>query len=160
MRRRFRSGSTQEDIDKISQAAREDFTEVFTEAYQKAGLEVVTTPGPDVLRLRPGVVDLYIVAPDNMSSRHARARTRWNPVRRRCSSSCATRRRERCSAAALDRRATRNTGRVQISNSVTNLSDFKRALQAMGGHQRQGIQGPARDVAGADGPEARPETEN
>ena len=26
---------------------------------------------------------------------------------------------------ALDQRATRNTGRVQISNSVTNLSDFR-----------------------------------
>ena len=34
----------QSDIDKIAQAARDGFTEVFNEAYQKAGLEVVTTP--------------------------------------------------------------------------------------------------------------------
>ena len=49
--------------------------EVFTEAYKKAGLEAVTAPGADVLRLRPGVVDLYIVAPDNMSAGRSRTYT-------------------------------------------------------------------------------------
>ena len=65
----------QQDLDRISQAARDAFTEVFTEEYQKAGLELVTAPGPDVLRLRPGVVDLYVVAPDNMSSGRSRTYT-------------------------------------------------------------------------------------
>lgn len=114
----------QQDLDRISQAARDAFTEVFTEEYQKAGLELVTTPGPDVLRLRPGVVDLYVVAPDNMSAGRSRTytvesghATLFLEVRDSSTGALLGR--------ALDKRATRNTGRVQISNSVTNLSDFK-----------------------------------
>ncbi len=114
----------QSDLDRISKAARDGFTEVFTEEYDKAGLEIVTTPGPDVLRLRPGVVDLYIVAPDNMSSGRSRTYTMESGhatlfLEVRDSSTGALLGR------ALDKRATRNTGSVQISNSVTNLSDFK-----------------------------------
>ena len=115
---------TQEDMEKISQAARENFTEVFNEAYQKAGLEVVTTPGADVLRVRPGIMDLYITAPDNMSSGRSRTYTQESGqamlfVELRDSTTGALLGR------GLDRRATRNTGTVQISNSVTNLSDFR-----------------------------------
>jgi Protein of unknown function (DUF3313) len=114
----------QQDLDRISQAAREAFTEVFTEQYKKAGLEVVTAPGPDVLRLRPGVVNLYIVAPDNMSAGRSRTYTMESGhatlfLEARDSSTGALLGR------GLDQRATRNTGSVQISNSVTNLSDFK-----------------------------------
>lgn len=115
---------TQEDIDRISQAARDAFTEVFNEAYQKAGLEIVTTPGADVLRVRPGIMDLYVTAPDNMSSGRSRTYTDESGeamlfVELRDSTSGTLLGR------GLDRRATRNTGRVQISNSVTNLSDFR-----------------------------------
>ncbi len=114
----------QSDLDRISKAARDGFTEVFTAEYGKAGLEIVTTPGPDVLRLRSGVVDLYIVAPDNMSSGRSRTYTMESGhatlfLEARDSSTGAL------LARALDKRATRNTGSVQISNSVTNLSDFK-----------------------------------
>ncbi len=115
---------TQEDIERISQSARETFTEVFNEAYQKAGLEVVTAPGADVLRVRPGIMDLYVTAPDSMSS--GRSRTYVDEagqamliVELRDSTTGALLGR------GLDRRATRSTGRVQISNSVTNLSDFR-----------------------------------
>jgi hypothetical protein len=115
---------TQEDIDRISKAARDNFTEVFTEEYKKAGLEIVTTPGPDVLRVRPGVVNLYITAPDTMTSGRSRTftteagqATLFLEVRDSTSGALLGR--------ALDQRATRNTGRVQISNSVTNLSDFR-----------------------------------
>jgi hypothetical protein len=115
---------TQEDIDRISKAARDNFAEVFTEAYKNAGLEIVTAPGPDVLRVRPGVVDLYVTAPDTMTSGRSRTfttesgqATLFLEVRDSTSGALLGR--------ALDRRATRNTGRVQISNSVTNLSDFR-----------------------------------
>jgi hypothetical protein len=115
---------TQDDIDRISKAARDNFTEVFTEAYKKAGLEIVTAPGPDVLRVRPGVINLYITAPDTMTSGRSRTfttesgqATLFLEVRDSISGALLGR--------ALDERATRNTGRVQISNSVTNLSDFR-----------------------------------
>lgn len=43
------------------------FEEIFANAYRQAGYQVVTEAGPDVLRLRTGVVDLYINAPDRMT---------------------------------------------------------------------------------------------
>jgi hypothetical protein len=114
----------QQDLERISQAARDAFGEVFTEEYAKAGLQLVTAPGPDVLRLRPGVVDLHIAAPDTMSSGRSRTYTMEAGyatlfLEARDSTTGALLGR------ALDKRETRNTGRVQITNSVTNLSDFK-----------------------------------
>lgn len=115
---------TPEHVEKILQAARDAFTKVFGEAYQKAGLEVATEPGPDVLRVRPGVVNLDVAAPDTMTSSRSRVYTQESgeatlflEVRDSMSGALLGR--------ALDRRATRNTGRVQISNSVTNLADFE-----------------------------------
>jgi Protein of unknown function (DUF3313) len=115
---------SQEDVERIAAAARDNFTEVFNEAYAKAGLEVATAPGPDVLRVRPGVVDLYVTAPDTMSSGRSRTYTMESGqatlfIELRDSTTGALLGR------ALDRRATRNTGRAQVSNSVTNLSDFR-----------------------------------
>jgi uncharacterized protein DUF3313 len=115
---------TQEDLDNIAKAARENFEEVFAEAYRNAGLEIVTTPGPDVLRLRPGVMDLYITAPDNMTSGRSRTYTTeageallFLEVRDSTTGALLGR--------GLDRRNTRYTGSVQLSNRVTNLSDFR-----------------------------------
>jgi hypothetical protein len=115
---------TDEDVQRISQAARDAFTEVFTEEFQKKGLQLVTTAGPDVLRLRPGVMDLYITAPDTMTAGRSRTYTMESgealmflEIRDSVNSTLLGR--------ALDRRTTRNTGTVQISNAVTNLSDFK-----------------------------------
>ena len=115
---------TQDDMERIAAAARDTFTEVFTEAYKTAGLELVTAPGPDVLRIRPGVVDLYVNAPDTMTSGRSRTYTMeageatlFLEVRDSTTGALLGR--------ALDRRATRNSGTAQISNSVTNLSDFR-----------------------------------
>jgi len=115
---------TPQDVEKIAQAARENFTEVFTEAYRNAGMELVTTPGPDVLRIRPGVIDLYITAPDTMTSSRSRTYTMESgeatlflEVRDSTTGALLGR--------ALDRRNTRYTGRIQISNTVTNLADFR-----------------------------------
>jgi hypothetical protein len=129
----------QKDIDRIAKAARDAFSEVFAEEYAKAGLEVVTTPGPDVLRVRSGVIDLYVTAPDNMSSGRSRTYTTESGhatlfLEARDSSSGALLGR------ALDKRATRDTGRVQISNSVTNLSDFKALFRQWADISSQGFE--------------------
>lgn len=55
-----------EDARRILDEAQKGFNKVFAEAYQKAGYQVVTTPGADVLRLTPGLVDLDVEAPDTM----------------------------------------------------------------------------------------------
>lgn len=115
---------TQADAEKIAAAAREGFDEVFSEAFKAKGLEIVAAPGPDVLRLRPGVIDLYIAAPDKMSSGFSQTYT--------VESGEATLFLEALDSTsgallgrALDRRATRSSGRVSASSSVKNRADFK-----------------------------------
>jgi hypothetical protein len=49
---------------KIINDVRKGFGDIFAKAYAKAGFTVVQAPGPDVLRVRSGVVDLSISAPD------------------------------------------------------------------------------------------------
>jgi hypothetical protein len=115
---------SQEDVERIAQAARDEFTKAFTEVYAKAGLSLVAAPGADVLRLRPGVVDLKIVAPETMTAGRSRTysmeageATLFLELRDSTTGALLGR--------ALDKRATRNSGRLQVSNSVTNLSDFR-----------------------------------
>ncbi len=129
----------QQDIERIAQAAREAFKEVFTEEYAKAGLEIVTTSGPDVLRVRSGVIDLYITAPDTLSGGRSRTYTMESGratlfLEARDASTGALLGR------ALDTRATRNTGRVQIANSVTNLADFKALFRRWADFSTQGFE--------------------
>ncbi len=47
-----------------AQEVREGFEKIFARTFTEAGYEVVTTPGPDVLRIRSGVVNLAVNAPD------------------------------------------------------------------------------------------------
>ena len=41
--------------------------DIFTQAWTKGGYGVVTAPGPDVLRVKTGVVNISVNAPDTMS---------------------------------------------------------------------------------------------
>jgi hypothetical protein len=42
-------------------------TDIFSDAWTKAGYSVVTAPGPDVLRVRTGVLNIRLSAPDKMA---------------------------------------------------------------------------------------------
>ena len=44
---------TDEDAQKILAAARDGLDQIFKETFEKAGIQVVTTPAADVLRPRP-----------------------------------------------------------------------------------------------------------
>ena len=54
---------TPEDAAKIMAAAQTNFDDIFVDAFKKAGYEVVTTTGPDVLRVNSGILDLNVNAP-------------------------------------------------------------------------------------------------
>jgi hypothetical protein len=60
------------EVAEIVAAARSGFEQIFTDAYREAGWQVVSEAGPDVLRLRTGVVNLYIVAPEQMTAGRTR----------------------------------------------------------------------------------------
>jgi hypothetical protein len=55
---------TDEHAQKILAEAQASLAEAFNRAAQDAGYQVVTAPGPDVLRLTPYVIDLDVHAPD------------------------------------------------------------------------------------------------
>ncbi|HEY5710479.1 MAG TPA: DUF3313 family protein [Allosphingosinicella sp.] len=75
--RNYNSGTrtgriTNSDMTAAAERVRTGFEEIFAEAYRRAGYEVVTQPGPDVLRLRTGVFDLFVNAPDQMTAGRSR----------------------------------------------------------------------------------------
>lgn len=114
---------TDQDAQKILDTARSNFDDIFAEAFTKAGFQVVTAAAPDVLRIRTGLANLYVNAPDvNAPGRsrtftaNAGEATLIVEVRDSVSGALMGR--------AVDRRQTRDTG-MQMATSVSNLSDFR-----------------------------------
>lgn len=56
------------DIERIVTEGSKSATQLFTRAFSDAGYQVVITPGPDVIRVHSGVVDIYVNAPDVKSA--------------------------------------------------------------------------------------------
>lgn len=119
---------TQEDANKILAAAREGLDQVFRETFEKAGLQIVTTAGPDVLRLWPAVANLDIAAPDTMSPGMSRTY-----VTESGEATLVLEARDSTSGALLgrvmDRRETRQAGRAQWATSVSNRADFEQLFR-------------------------------
>jgi len=119
---------TQEDADKILAAARDGLDQVFRETFEKEGVQVVTAPGPDVLRLSPGVANLDIAAPDTMSPGMSRTY-----VTESGEATLVLEARDSTSGALLgrviDRRETRQAGQAQWATSVSNRADFKQLFR-------------------------------
>jgi hypothetical protein len=57
-----------EEARRILTAAQSGFQDIFTNAYRESGYQVVTTPGPDVLRLKTYILNLDVAAPDFQKS--------------------------------------------------------------------------------------------
>jgi hypothetical protein len=113
------------DAMKIMDAARSGFADIFEEAFREAGYQVVTEPGPDVLRVSTGVLDLYINAPAAIEpvgvsrTYTANAGEATLVVEVRDSQTNALMGR------VIDRRETRTSTGMQRSSSVMNKQDFR-----------------------------------
>ena len=115
---------TEEHAKDIIEAARTNFSDVFNEVFGKAGYTIVTAPGDDVLRISPGVANLYINAPDLMSagrsqtySANAGEATMILELRDSQTGALLGR--------VVDRRETRDAIGMQPANRVTNTNDFR-----------------------------------
>jgi hypothetical protein len=115
----------QDDIDRVSNDISTTFNGILAEEFQKNGYQVVTSPGPDVLRIRTGIIDLTVSSPDVRSSSRTYSAS-WEAgqatlvVEARDSQSSALLGR------ALDRRlAGDRATQSYLRNSVTNKADFK-----------------------------------
>lgn len=117
-------GSRVSDADarRILEEARDGFEKLFAAAYTKAGYQVVTAPGPDVLRVATAVVNLDIEAPDTMSVGMVRT---YTPEAG--SATLVVEARDSLSGALLGRAAdAQSTGDfgIHLRNSVTNAAEF------------------------------------
>ena len=112
---------SQSDAEQIAQVARSGFEKIFADAFTQKGYNVVTSPAPDVLRLSPGVVNLYLNAPDPMSAPGVRSYT-VNAGE----ATFALEARDSTTGAvlglAVDRRSTQDFG--GMATSVSNRFDF------------------------------------
>jgi hypothetical protein len=119
---------TDEDAQKILAETRSGLAEAFTQAAQKAGYQVVTSPGPDVLRLRPSLIDLDVHAPDIKVSaqKHTFAEEAGSArlvLEVRDSSSGAL------LAGGVDKRDVGDLTFLERRSSVSNRADFSRAFR-------------------------------
>jgi len=59
---------TDKDVERIKEKLAAEFPAVFKKVLEKGGYTVVDDTGPDVLLLRPAIIDLTVTAPDVMSA--------------------------------------------------------------------------------------------
>jgi len=57
-----------EDAQQIAEQARTGFGDIFARAFKDAGYEIAGAPAADVLRLSPRIVNMYINAPENLTT--------------------------------------------------------------------------------------------
>lgn len=99
--------------------------EEFTKTLEKGGsFQVVKEAGPDVLRMRAGIADLYVNAPDTMSPGRSRTYTvsagEMTLIAELVDSESG-----QVIARVVDRREAQGTGTMQLTNSVVNAQEAR-----------------------------------
>jgi hypothetical protein len=113
---------TERDAERILESVSAGKIDLFTTAFNNAGFEVVTRPGPDVLRIRTAIVNLVVNAPDTMSAGRSASFTP-NAGEATLILEARDSQTNALLARVIDRRETRNiAGRA---SRVTNTADFR-----------------------------------
>jgi hypothetical protein len=113
-----------EQAQQMLEGARTNFAEVFTEVFTKAGYTIVDTPGPDVLRVTPGLVNLYVNAPDVMAAGRSTSYTA-NAGEATMILELRDSQTNALLGRVFDRRETRDSVGLQAASRVTNVQDFR-----------------------------------
>jgi Protein of unknown function (DUF3313) len=125
-----------DDARKILSNVQSNTTDIFSAAFAKAGYAVVTEPGPDVLRVRSGIIDLYVNAPDTMSAARGRTYTA-NAGEATLVLELRDSMTNALLGRVLDRRETR--GMPGVSNSATNVAEYRSLAQQWAGISVKGL---------------------
>lgn len=126
-----------EQAQRILEAARTGFDRVFREEYEKAGYQVVTSPGADVLRVRTAVINLQVDAPDTQPVNIQRSYSREAGE-----ATLVLEARDSTSGALLGRAIDAQLvgeGPTYIRNAVTNRADFERLFKAWARTSARGL---------------------
>ena len=121
---------SQDQANQIMAAAQTNFDDIFRDAFRKAGYEVVTAPGPDVLQVNSAILDLVVNAPLGQST----GQTTW--IISAGQAALIVEVRDSTTHALLgrvaDRRETQQMGR-QIATAATNLYEFRQLFTLWAG---------------------------
>jgi hypothetical protein len=121
-----------DDARKMLAAAQSGFQDIFAQTYREAGYEIVTAPGPDVLRLKTYVINIDVMAPDKQGT--SRSRTYSSQAG---SGMLVIEARDSMSGALLargvDQRRIGDTTWMVNRSSVSNRADIARAFKTWAG---------------------------
>lgn len=128
-----------EDAQEMLAAARTNFADVFGQEFRKAGYEIVTQPGPDVLRVSPAVMDLYVNAPEQLTAGRSRTYTA-NAGEATLVLELRDSQTHALLGRVLDRRQTRDSMTMQRATQVSNVADFRALFRSWAGICLSGLE--------------------
>jgi hypothetical protein len=141
-RRRSTAGRvTPADIASLKSGLAELFRETFRAQLERSGYPLVDQEGPDTLRVTPAIINLYVTAPATASAGRSRVYTATSgrmtlvvEVRDSVTSEILAR--------AVDTQAARSAGgQLSWTNSVTNRTDARRAINVWAAALVRGLDG-------------------
>jgi hypothetical protein len=115
---------SEEDAQQIAEAMRTGFQDIFASEFKAKGYEIVSAPGPDVLRLSAEVANVYLNAPDPMAGAGVRTYT----VEAGEATLALAARDSTTNAVlgiAVDRRTTGGAGHATFTTSTSNRFEFE-----------------------------------
>jgi hypothetical protein len=152
--RNLSSRISENDAEQIAKAMRSGFEGIFAGAFKAKGYEVVAAPAPDVLRLSPAVVNLYLNAP-NPSGPGVRQSFTVEAGEATFVLQASDSTTGALLGIAIDRRETRNRGYGMMATTGTNSADFEDLFKRWAGICVKGLDalkagqlGPGKPAAG------------
>jgi len=124
-----RSSLSSDEQQKIRSGVAKIVYDAFVKELGKGGYSVVSEAGPDVLLVKPKIIDLYVNAPDVMTPGRSRTYT-VSAGRMTLVAELADSESGQVFARVLDRHEGRNTGQLSWSSSVTNSAEADRAASS------------------------------
>jgi hypothetical protein len=126
------------DMQKIRDNMASDFRKVFTEELAAGGYQVVEQAGEDTLRVSAALVDVYINAPDTMTPGRSYTYT-MNAGQVTLVTEMRDGPTGQLLARVVDKKAGTDTGSLQVSSSVSNSAEFRRAVRSWAKRLRTGL---------------------
>lgn len=127
------------DMDQIRAELAERFQVIFTEVIEEGGqYQVVSEAGPDVLLLRPEIIDLDVYAPDIMAAGTVRTIT-TEAGRMTLQMALVDSETQSLMGQVIDRKRAREYSGGRITNSVTNRAEGDRILRRWATLLRQAL---------------------
>ena len=125
-------GMTTEDIQRIQQEMSSEFREVFADELGKGGYSLTQAIGDRTLRVTAAIADVYINAPDRMAAGRSTSYT-MEAGRMTLVMELRDGPTGQLLARVVDEKTGSSTGKLQMTTSVSNSAEFRRAVRGWAG---------------------------